>query len=375
MHLNTSEKINAMKTIHIHIGNYKTGSTAIQQFIGFNRKRFLETGYYVPTSGFDGSAHHELMWALRGESFAKRQKELYASLNSELATCGYPDILISSEVFFNGLGAKAFRDAIDGDVKIRVIAYLRRQDHFLSAFYQQMIKHWNFRKTERPSVAELMRGKAVAYIASLENWEAVAGEGNVVVRPYEMAQLPNGLIHDFLQQLGRSASDYKELPADQRINETIHAELIEFLRYANAIEMNKNEHEALVEALTHLSSITKSTVFSKRSVLSPAERLEVLEATREENETIARRWLGREDGQLFKEPWPSPDEEWKPVELTQEDLIRISVGLWLDIRRKTDGLAQLYEKDTMIKAVQRLLTDRTRLLTERGELFRKLRGN
>ena len=363
-----------MKTIHIHIGNYKTGSTAIQQFIGYNRQRFLETGYYVPTSGFDGSAHHELIWALRGEPFARSKEEVYANLNSELATCGYPDILISSEVFFNGLSAGAFREALEGDVQIRVIAYLRRQDHFLSAFYQQMIKHWNFRKTEKPTVKELLRGKAVQYLSSLENWAAVAGEDNIVVRPYEMAQLPNGLIHDFVTQLGRDPGDYRELPAEERINETIHAELIEFLRYANAIEMSKEEHEALVAALTHLSSITKSNAFSKRSVLSPPDRLAVLEATRAENETIARRWLGREDGKLFEEPWPDPDEEWTPVELTPQDMIRISVGLWLDTRRKSTGLARLFEKDTMMKAVQRLLTDRTQLLAERGELFRKLRG-
>ena len=60
-----------MKTITVHIGNYKTGSTAIQEFIGHNRKRFLETGYYVPLAGFDGSAHHELIWSLRDEPFAR----------------------------------------------------------------------------------------------------------------------------------------------------------------------------------------------------------------------------------------------------------------------------------------------------------------
>ncbi|MCB1424738.1 MAG: hypothetical protein R3D65_14100 [Zhengella sp.] len=362
-----------MKTITVHIGNYKTGSTAIQEFIGHNRKRFLETGYYVPLAGFDGSAHHELIWSLRDEPFARSREEVYASLNAEIASCGYPDILISSEVFFNGLTAKAFRDALEGEFRLRIIAYLRRQDHFLSAFHQQMIKHWNFRKTEKPTLKQLLNVKAGHYVESLDRWAAVAGRENIVVRPYEMQQLDQGLIHDFVTVLGRNPADYEELPREKRTNETIHAELIEFLRYANAIEMSKDEHEALVSALTHLSSITKSTTFSKRSILSPQERLTILEQTAAENETIARTYLGREDGRLFHEPWPEPDEDWSPVELTQEDIVRIAVGLWLDIRQKSAGLERLAGKVTSIKAVQRLLGDRSRLLRERGELYRKLR--
>ena len=59
-------------------------------------------------------------------------------------------------------------------------------------------------------------------------------------------------------------------------------------------------------------------------MLSPAQRWEILEATREASESIAREYMGRPDGSLFQDPVPSPDDPWLGNDLSPEDVAVIT---------------------------------------------------
>lgn len=345
-----------MKTIHLHIGNYKTGSTAIQHFLGDNREAFLKQGYYIPLTGFDGTAHHEWIWALRNEKMARPQEELYRDLRAEIEHCGYDHILASSEVFFNGLNAQAFQEAIGEDFQVRVICFLRRQDLFLSAFYQQMIKHWRYRITKKPVAEDLVKGPSVQYLESIKRWEEICGPDNIVVLPYEKSQMNEGLVVSFIWALQRDASQFSVKTKAKQVNTTIHRELLEFLRIANNVEMTKEEHEALLEVLSNISGRVKNSKFSKLSALSPQSRQDILDHFAEDNVTIARDYMGRADGRLFYDAPPDLDEEWFEPEIDVEDMAKIFVGLWLDIKSKVDGVSRVMDKDVSGKVVRRLLS-------------------
>jgi len=345
-----------MKTIHLHIGNYKTGSTAIQHFLGDNREAFLKQGYYIPLTGFDGTAHHEWLWALRDEKMARPKEELYRDLRAEIEPCGYEHILASSEVFFNGLSAEAFQEAMGDGFQIRVICFLRRQDLFLSAFHQQMIKHWRYRITKKPVVKDMVKGPSVQYLESIKRWEEVCGPDNIVVLPYEKSQMADGLIGSFLLALERHVSQFSVRAEAKQVNTTIHRELLEFLRLANNVEMTKEEHNALLEVLSNISNRVKDSKFSKLSALSPKDRQDILDHFAQDNVTIAQDYLGRQDGRLFYDDPPDLSEEWFEPEIDVEDMAKIFVGLWLDIKSKVDGVSRVMDKDMSGQVVRRLLS-------------------
>lgn len=345
-----------MKTLHLHIGNYKTGSTAIQHFLGSNREIFLKQGYYIPLTGFDGTAHHEWIWALRNDELARPKEALYRDLKAEISSCGYDHILASSEVFFNGLSAIDLQETLGDDINIRVICFLRRQDLFLSAFYQQMIKHWRYRLTKPAIVEQLVKGPSVQYLESINRWEVVTGNENVTVLPYEKVQMQEGLISSFIWALGRDPALFEIAEKPKQVNTTIHRELLEFLRIANNVEMNREEHEALLEVLGNISSRAEKSKFSNLSPLSPEDRMKILEHFEEENDIIAKTYLNRPDGRLFYDPLPSLDEEWHPLEIDIEDLAKIFVGLWLDTKSKIDGVSRVMDKDITGRVIQKIMS-------------------
>ncbi len=316
--------------IYLHVGNYKTGTTAVQTFLFGNREKLADCGYFVPLAGRVGDAHHAWAASLLGRPGGTDPDALYREINEELNACGSDKAIVSTETFFNGKVASELVKRLAGH-EIVVIAYLRRQDEFASAFYMQLVKHPNFMESSPPDIRRFMRKEGAAdYLNSLTHWAAAVGENSMIVRPYECEQLPEGLIPDFLDCIGIGASRASEFTAASSVNVTIETELIEFLRIANGLGLSKNEHAMLLHALTEISRRgDKSELLHKRNVFSPEERRMLLEALEEENEELARTFLGRPDGRLFYAPPPSDDTTWTPMALSVESLAQIISALWI----------------------------------------------
>lgn len=317
--------------IFLHIGNYKTGSTAIQSFLFSNRDSLRALGYYVPETGRIGDAHHAWAGSLLGRPGSPGDTDgLYGKILEELDRSGCDKAIVSSETLFNKV--------IPGDVVARlpghdiaVLAYLRRQDEFASAFYMQLVKHPNFMRAEPPDLSRFMLQRGpVNYLNILNSWADAVGPDAVDVHPYEKAQLPDGLIPDFLTRIGLPPD---ALPAGSKapsVNVTIETELIEYLRIANGLGLSHDEHTKLLHALSQISLTWPSAKgLSKRNVFSPAQRRDLLAAWEDSNAEIARTFLKRNDGVLFTEPPPEDDPAWVPMALTPETEARINAALWL----------------------------------------------
>lgn len=79
-----------MKTI-IHIGQHKTGTTSIQNFLRDNRKALLKNGFYVPSriAGYDHPSHFILnVYALAEGRYSSMKDELVSTKGKQ-----YIDIL------------------------------------------------------------------------------------------------------------------------------------------------------------------------------------------------------------------------------------------------------------------------------------------
>lgn len=333
-----------MQEIILHIGNYKTGSSSIQSAIVNNRPKLMSEGFYVPKAGLAEGAHHDWARSWLKRPMAPKPEPLFERIRKELSRIRSDRILVSSEVLFSGEFAGDLVKALPG-YKFRAICYLRRQDHFYSAFYHQLIKHPHFRES-KPAEVELLRNySCVEYLASLKRWAAAIGEEAITVFPYEKSRWNDGLLTHFFSNVGvEDPGSMQPRKGNDALNVTIHNELLEFLALANSMKFSRADHLALLGVLNKIAELPDiDNVFHKASAFSPSQRREILVSCEAENHEILRRFVrrplkGPSTGQLFGEPEPEDDPGWRMSYLDQAALARIFASIWVTQQSQTEQL-------------------------------------
>lgn len=317
------------QTVYIHIGSGKTGTSAIQAFLNFNREK-LAKDYSCLYPNFnslffkkgqsqhnhchsftmkDSSAIHNSLKSLINYSSKKGIAKIVISCEGYLAK---PEIGVRMHHTLNQFNA----------VNCRIIAYLRRQDHW----YESAWKQWGIKMKEYTNIKEFYQGKRIIWLDNLHQWSELFGKENIIIHPYEKMQLPDGLIPDFLRiiDIDYSADDWVEPPKTNR-NENIgfSRDVVEILRLNRGMIINRHDNRLFDFFSEYLGDESKKAPYQSYSFLNPKQRLEILQMYEDMNRTIAREFLGRSDGKLFYEPWPDPDEPWEPCELTVEKIVPI----------------------------------------------------
>ncbi len=188
-----------------HIGANKTGSSAIQAFLRKNWKELRDKNILVPDRelGVTERITGEHVFAFQDLINRSDRGELEAKLHA-LCRSDAPHILFSAENLSNGSNFQLFNRALAG-MPSKVILYVRRQDELLASTWQQ----WNS-KRETDFTAWLITAlqRNGHWQRCVEGWEAVVGQGNVVVRVFQKADLVEGdVVDDFAAILGLNASE------------------------------------------------------------------------------------------------------------------------------------------------------------------------
>lgn len=137
-----------MKTIYLHIGIHKTGTTAIQKYLFNNSRAIKEKGFDYLSGNCVWSAHHPLGWMFQGA-----QKAVYEYCNwhdfgvinnieyeIENSTCD--NFIISSENLYFTNNHKFIRRFFERfkSYNIKVIVYLRNQASFIESWYYELVR-------------------------------------------------------------------------------------------------------------------------------------------------------------------------------------------------------------------------------------------
>jgi hypothetical protein len=154
------------------------------------------------------------------------------------------------------------------------------------------------------------------YRAMVTKLGAVFGPDSIVVRPYEREQFfGDSIFADFMHHAFETESvDALAIPKRDQ-NSRLDRDALEFKRLVNGLDEAK-EHK--LEIGRHLIKYCAKVdprikeAFQAHELLSPQQRLELLEVFAEGNAWIARTYLGRSDCELFLEPWPSAGTPWTP---------------------------------------------------------------
>lgn len=324
------------KTLYIHAGTHKTGTTAIQKFLSANRDLLAKNGYLYP--GTD-QGHHDVARELKKFTLHQIRDNQHSATRAcfdEIGGSKLRTIIISSEAFeVLGPSVETFRKFLDNRYDVKIIFYARRQDEKIEAMYNASVKNPTMRSTARFS--DFISGTpgirapgeffledcfeefgGLDYRAILQPWREAFGSDNIIVRCYEKEQLPGGLFPDFFAAVGIRPDARYIIPAE-RINRSLHWDLIEILRQANIRYRNDPLFHRFL--LNHLTRINREFREEKPHLLSAGARRAIIAQYAASNALVAREYLGRDHGTLFYEPVPDDDASQEAYQRPSEERI------------------------------------------------------
>ena len=322
---------------YLHIGVPKTGSTALQEFLWNNRDSLRVQGYLYPAATLRAHGHHDIAFLSSGgyPDWATPQThtldELIDGLRQEIRKTPHR-VILSSENFYllrspQGVADLMARLGFDISVDVRVLVYLRRQDEAHLSWYNQAVKAQGFTGSIEQCIAATR--DLWDYARELERWARVFGEANLMVRPYQKSDLPNGDIRlDFCRALHFTRDAFRF--GDDMPNTGLNRSLLEFQRLLNALPASIQEKRRFHKQLIALSKASeRSGLFDESSPLTRQAREHLLEQYAASNGEVARRFLRRET--LFDTAMPlAHPHDGHPVNLTSPILTQI--GGWLQMR-------------------------------------------
>jgi hypothetical protein len=302
----------------LHIGSGKTGTTSVQALLHRNRQTLIDHGVLFPATL--GRPRHELFGLAMKPDAELVETAPYRSQNSEspqafrrrvrrrlfheIDAASPERVLISDEALYGshaGSLERLRRFTNRHARRLRLVCYLRRQDDHLVSRYQQVVKVGEVRRLA-DRVAQIDHSHTYDYAARLDLWSRLIDPDSFVVRRFERSAFTGGSLYaDFLDAVGL-AIDVDQLEPAPRLNDSLDAESVEFLRLLNChrvategAEVGKINNRPLVVRLAEHGSGPTLTL--------PEPALDAFMTRWEDsNREVARRYLGDEAGTLFREP-------------------------------------------------------------------------
>ncbi len=136
----------------LHIGGYRTGSTAVQQSLLRSRRHLRRLGILYPRTGLhDDGAHHRIAWAatgrgITGERDAGSFDDVFDALAAEIRTARAATVIISTEVLMAAVDHAA-DEAVHQRLgrllslfrEVDVLCCVRHQAPLLESLYRFMV--------------------------------------------------------------------------------------------------------------------------------------------------------------------------------------------------------------------------------------------
>lgn len=305
--------------LFIHIGSPKTGTTALQHFLHEKRDALLSLGVLYPRGGSHRSAHHVLGAAvfpgrasrLEGQTRDEALKTSVDAIREEINTFKPHTVVLSTEYLWGDLSPANVRRLLTpfNDCRIHIVIYVRRQDLLAQSLYVQAVKGGEARPFA-DWLAQAREGSKAGFHFDqvMSAWSDSGVNTRIIVRVYEKGQLASDIREDFLQTVAPGLTI--ALPEDRITNTSPDITTIELLRAVSAGVPDKDKANNIRRRL--IAKSPPRTLFEPLTYFGPGEAAAFVEEFAESNATVARRYLGREDGVLFRDPPPGDGGETPP---------------------------------------------------------------
>lgn len=294
------------KTLILHVGIDKTGSTALQRFFRDNESELAQRGLLYLKKGRGGSwNHHKIFSQTNSDDY-----DSWSDLVTELFEAPQHTGLISFEGFYHFKEDQLLRIArYLSDVDVRVVIYLRRQSDMVRSGVAQRIKQGSNHLPLAAYDAEQLALIAQDYRPVLNRFSKVFGNENIVVRRYEHSRWPeNSLFLDCLSAIGIKMTGSELTKAFDILsydpNPSLDVDAIHLFDCLDRLGVDPELRRIAVRyMLTKMQGLATTFVSDLLSEQVDAK-------FHAANQEIARAWFGEEE--LFVEPsrfvYQHPDE-------------------------------------------------------------------
>lgn len=255
--------------LYLHIGQPKSGTSSLQDFLAQERDRLNKQGFFYPRlrEVDNGNAHHALSYELR-ESTEKglrmkphdisRDAAVWEQLAKQVELTSCRRVILSSEDFyFLDQTSRLRRSAVAllaDRLKplfgsITVVAYLRRQDQHVESWCNELIKFGLNQSTlDMASLADTLPACHSDYRSLRDRWVRQFGEQAVIFRPFQRDRLKNGsVVDDFCDFIGYQPSD--RLSGFEDRNPRLTRLGFEITRHINRFEHSMPVHRRAMDLL------------------------------------------------------------------------------------------------------------------------------
>jgi hypothetical protein len=291
------------KTLYIHIGTHKTGSTAIQNFFSINRSNLMKIGILYPGKAQN---HYPI-----SEEFRTQQKpylnpkswtfRIFNEIIDQLEN--YHSFILSSEGFYESPNviAPALWETIQYfniQVEIKIILFCRRQDSWLESAYQQQIKEIKERISIpfNEFIESKLRFNYIDYYKVLNLYGKTFGHNNLIVKPYLAGNSGTDSINSICKIINIPITPEFITPKYSNLNVGLETESVEFLRWLNVFQIEN----VLFSRIREILSLEENERRGDYNFLTRELAIEILRYFEESNSKMAIEFFKKPDDQLFK---------------------------------------------------------------------------
>jgi hypothetical protein len=209
------------KTLYIHIGHYKTGTTALQIFAVRNAA-VLARGNVAYSQNLQNNAkqsilafslfHHAgVKTLMHGYAKPETPESVWGRLFDEMRASPMEKMLVSSEELMR---LAEFPETVERlrrivttegrDFDYKVVVYLRPPADQVASWYNQMVKmRQPIGDFDSALASRHIEAVQYDYACALAPWVDIFGKDNVILRPYpSRASPPETLLIDFCRLMG-----------------------------------------------------------------------------------------------------------------------------------------------------------------------------
>ncbi|MEZ9604499.1 hypothetical protein AB4274_14895 [Vibrio sp. 10N.261.55.A10] len=231
------------KTLYIHAGFHKTGTTSIQSWCEQNRLALRSNSIDYIELGCVGGNHAAYALCLqptlveqcRKSGFFMGLKDksrynyrkhsatiLYSALKEYIESSDNSKFIISSECFMEGINFIELNKQLSNvSFDIKIIIYLRPQKQWIESVYKYVVMDKDLRYSG--DITQLPQTEMLDFYSQIINFERLFGKENIILKNYNKSKLnPFGLIGDFFSTF--SHLDFNEStkysPTNFRENES-----------------------------------------------------------------------------------------------------------------------------------------------------------
>lgn len=255
-------------TLYLHIGTWKTGTTALQKFLVKNAELLQTENIFYPDIGRFGRgdgraiAHHKFAWTFGyGNDLYMRPGDPAPWI--QLVDEKWPKdsvVIISSESLYSAVlnyhSSVKIRDWLSG-FNLKIVVYYRPQEELIESGYKNQVKLGKVKE----DIYSYAKKNRYYYHNQLAHITKVFGKRNVLVRPYCKKTLVNeDICSDFLYLIGKQTIPGL-VAIDEMSNRSLSEHLLRFLLEANQLNTSPKFKE-------NFNLYLKSLVEESKAIIS-----------------------------------------------------------------------------------------------------------